>query len=60
MAIHIIKKTDLKELEKVFLEAFYSGERFILQREDGLAVGIVPVEDMNILEQIDSPETVVN
>lgn len=50
MTVHVMKKADRQQLERMFLEAAYSGERFILQRDDGSSVGIVPVEDMAILE----------
>lgn len=53
MAIYVIKKTDLQGLEKLLLEASYSGERYIIQREDGSSVGIVPMEDVNTLEKME-------
>lgn len=57
MAIYVIKKTDLQGLEKLLLEASYSGERYIIQREDGSSVGIVPMEDVNTLEKMEELHT---
>lgn len=54
MTACVTKKADHKELERMLVEASYSGERFILQREDGVSVGIVPVEDVKILEELES------
>jgi len=31
----------------------YSGERFIIQREEGKGIGIVPLEDIKTLERIE-------
>ena len=38
------------EIEKLLLEACYSGERFILRRKDGTEVALVPMEDLQVLE----------
>lgn len=58
MSIYITKKTDSKELgkdlENLIIQACYSGERFIIEREDGISAAIVPTEDLKILEQIDN------
>lgn len=56
MSIQIKKKSDLQELEKMFLAASYSGERFIVQRKDGVSIGIVPLEDIEILESLERVE----
>lgn len=53
MAIYVTKKTDSKELEGLIIEAWSSGERFVIQRTDGVSAAIVPVEDLKVLEQID-------
>lgn len=53
MAINITKKVDSKELERIILEASYSGERFLVQRADGVSIGIVPLEDLKVLEEVD-------
>ncbi len=53
MTIYVTKKTDAMELEKLLLEVSYSGERCIIQRADGVNVGIVPLEDIKVLEQVD-------
>ena len=56
MTIHVNKKTKPLDLEKMFVEASYSGERFVIQREDDIAVGIVPIEDVQTLEEIEKVE----
>ncbi len=55
MTIYVTKKTDLEGLKKMIIEASYSGERFIVQREDGSSIGIVPIEDMDTLEKLEEP-----
>ena len=40
-----------KQLQMLVGEAFYSGERFMLQGEGGAIAAIVPIEDLEILEQ---------
>lgn len=53
MEIYVTKKTDSKDLEKCLIEAWSSGERFVIQRLDGVSAAIVPMEDLKVLEQID-------
>lgn len=53
MTIYITKKTDSKELENLIIEAWASGERFIVQREDGISAAIVSSEDLKLLEEMD-------
>ena len=55
MTIYVTKKTDLEGLQKMIMEASYSGERFIVQREDGSAIAIVPIEDVDTLEKLEEP-----
>jgi len=52
MVVYITKKTDVQELERLILEAAYAGERFLIQRDDGVEVAIVPSEDLALLEKI--------
>lgn len=54
MAIYITQAMNNGEFEKLFLEAAYSGERFFVQREDGVSFAIVPCEDLQILEEVES------
>lgn len=56
MAIYMKKKANSQDLERMFLEASYSGERFVIQQKDGIAVGIVPIEDVQILEELEEEE----
>jgi hypothetical protein len=53
MTIHVTKKTDLYGLQRLIWEASYSGERIIIQRDDGIAIGIVPLEYINTLEKME-------
>lgn len=53
MGFEVKKKIDTEDLEKIFLEASFSGERFVIQRKDGVHIGIVPIEDIEILEKIE-------
>ena len=53
MTICITEKVDSKELERMLLEAHYSGERYLVQRPDGVSFGIVPPEDLELLEEVD-------
>ena len=54
MAIYITQKMDSKEeLENLIIEAWASGKRFVLEREDGVSAAIVPSEDLKILEEMD-------
>ena len=52
MVVYVTKKTDVQELERVILQAAYAGERFLIQRGDGVSVAIVPSEDLELLEEI--------
>jgi hypothetical protein len=52
-SVYITKKTNMDELVKIMLEASFSGERFLVQMENGASFGIVPNEDLNVLEEID-------
>jgi len=52
-SVYITKKTNTEELIKVMLEASFSGERFLVQMENGASFGIVPNEDLNVLEEVD-------
>jgi hypothetical protein len=54
MSVYITKKTDSRELEALIIEAWSSGERFMIQREDGVSAAIVPMEDLEVLEQMDN------
>lgn len=56
MEFQVKKKIEIKDLETIFLEASCSGERFILERKDGIIVGIVPIEDVEVLEKIEELE----
>lgn len=40
-------------VERALLGAHYNGERFLLRKEGGIAVAIVPVEDLEVLEELD-------
>ena len=42
------------QLEKLVLEAWYSGERFVIKNENGFLAAIVPMEDLAVLEKVDS------
>jgi hypothetical protein len=53
MTTYITKKMDSKELERVLLEVSYSGERYLIQRTDGVSFAIVPSEDLQVLEEVD-------
>lgn len=53
MTIHMKGKLNPRDLERMFLDAAYSGERFFIEREDGVEVAIVPREDLQILETLD-------
>lgn len=55
MTIYVTKKTNLEGLQKMIMETAYSGERFIVQREDGSSIGIVPIEDVDTLEKLEEP-----
>ncbi len=44
---------DAEKLKQAVTQACYSGERFIIRGEDGLAAAIVPVEDLEVLGQIE-------
>lgn len=52
MVVYITKKADVQDLERVILEAAYAGERFLIQRDDGVKVAIVPSEDLELLEEV--------
>lgn len=53
MGFQLKQKIDPEALEEIFLEASFSGERFVIQRKDGVSVGIVPIEDVAILENME-------
>ena len=42
------------------LEACFSGERFRLKGKKGIEVGIVPAEELNLLEAMDEEQLVDN
>ena len=49
----VMRRTDLTEPEKVFLEASYFGERCLVKRKDGVSLAIIPNEDLETLEEVD-------
>ncbi len=53
MSAKIIIEQEQK-LEKLVLEAWYSGERFAIKSKNGFLAAIVPMEDLAVLEEIDS------
>lgn len=53
MQRQVIQHQNEGNLREIFLESCYSGERFVLVGSDGVAVGIVPVEDLEMLEEMD-------
>lgn len=53
MGFQVKKKIEVEDLEKIFLEVSFSGERFVIQRNDGVHIGIVPIEDVEILENME-------
>jgi hypothetical protein len=53
MTVHITKKLEGPELEHIFLEAAYSGERFLMEGDEGFEVAIVPREDLQVLEELE-------
>ncbi len=52
MKVKIVTQ-DAEKLKKAVIQACYSGERFIVKGKDGLAAAIVPVEDLEVLGQIE-------
>lgn len=53
MTIYITRKMESKDLESLIIEAWASGERYVIQREDGVSAAIVSTEDLKVLEQVD-------
>lgn len=56
MAVYITKKIrciNIEELGKMMEEATYSGERFLVQTENGISCAIVSNEDLKVLEEVD-------
>jgi len=43
-----------KKWEKFVLEAWHSGERFVIKNKNGCLAAIVPMEDLAVLEEMDS------
>ncbi len=41
------------QVEDFLKEAYYSGERFILEGRGGVKAALVPLEDLEVLEEID-------
>ncbi|MCB9092681.1 MAG: hypothetical protein AB7H48_01495 [Parachlamydiales bacterium] len=41
------------KLEQYLKEACFSGERIILEGEEGIKAALVPIEDLEVLEEIE-------
>ncbi len=54
MTVRIVLENKEENLEKFLVEACYSGERFIVKGEEGFLAAIVPMEDLEVLEEIES------
>ena len=52
MKVKVVSQ-DAEKLKQAITQACYSGERFIIKGKDGLAAAIVPIEDLEILGQIE-------
>ncbi|MCB1075388.1 MAG: hypothetical protein KDK59_07620 [Simkania sp.] len=42
-----------EEVETFLRKAYFSGERMILRGKEGVSAALVPLEDLEILEEID-------
>ena len=55
MGAQVVKTQDAEKLKQWITEACCAGERFIIRGKDGLSAALVPVEDLEILEEIEKP-----
>ena len=53
MKTKVVRENQEENLESWLFEAWYSGERFIVDRGEGISAAIVPIEDLEVLEQIE-------
>ena len=49
---HIIECDD-SEVQELMVSAWYSGERIVLKGRDGVLAALVPVEDLEVLEEME-------
>ncbi len=42
-----------RPMEELLVAACYNGERFVVRGQDGVAAAIVPLEDLEVLENLD-------
>ena len=54
MKTKVVRGFQKENLEKCLHEAWYAGERFIVKGKEGDLAAIVPMEDLAVLEQIES------
>lgn len=45
---------DQKEWTKLLMAARFDGERFVIAGEEGALAAIVPLEDLDVIEKIES------
>ena len=42
-----------RPMEELLVAACYNGERFVVRGQDGIAAAIVPLEDLEVLENLE-------
>ena len=45
-----MEKRESMQWENLLIKTYYSGERFVVKRKDGLSIALVPTEDLEMLE----------
>lgn len=54
MYLHVVVNNNCDQTKKLLIDACYSGDRFVVEGEDGVLAAIVPLEDLEILERIEN------
>lgn len=52
---NINEQEAVHQLERLMTAVDYSGERYVIKTREGLSAAIVPLEDLEILEQLEKP-----
>ena len=53
MKTRIIENDMSEHLQEEFLDVCYAGERLVIRNKEGAAVALVPMEDLEVLEEIE-------
>lgn len=53
MKVQNITEDSVPQLKQLMTAVDFSGERYVIETKDGLSAAIVPLEDLEVLEQLE-------